>query len=318
MSERVRQDAVSSEIVSYIKRMISTGKWPVGSKIPSENMLRDRLNVSRTSLRSAIMQLSALNVLKAKQGVGTFVISELHEDAIFEGTGKNLAVKKEIVQILEFLKIVAPTAIFIEMKKFNKCFSGMDKQLAAAVENQRALAATNQAEFLVACFEAPTAIFIEMKKFNKCFSGMDKQLAAAVENQRALAATNQAEFLVACFEFHTMIFNNIVNEFVKKTVTEGIARLQNAVSSLQPTISTQVILTLHNNNEFVKKTVTEGIARLQNAVSSLQPTISTQVILTLHNKLIQAIIEEDAKRASHVLKKLYTYLTAHDYLRSLA
>lgn len=110
---------------------------------------------------------------------------------------------------------------------------------------------------------------------------MDKQLAAAVENQRALAATNQAEFLVACFEFHTMIFNNIVNEFVKKTVTEGIARLQNAVSSLQP-------------------------------------TISTQVILTLHNKLIQAIIEEDAKRASHVLKKLYTYLTAHDYLRSLA
>ena len=234
MSERVRQDAVSSEIVSYIKRMISTGKWPVGSKIPSENMLRDRLNVSRTSLRSAIMQLSALNVLKAKQGVGTVVISELHEDAIFEGTGKNLAVKKEIVQILEFLKIVAPTAIFIEMKKFNKCFSGMDKQLAAAVENQR-----------------------------------------------ALAATNQAEFLVACFEFHTMIFNNIVNEFVKKTVTEGIARLQNAVSSLQP-------------------------------------TISTQVILTLHNKLIQAIIEEDAKRASHVLKKLYTYLTAHDYLRSLA
>ena len=234
MSERVRQDAVSSEIVSYIKRMISTGKWPVGSKIPSENMLRDRLNVSRTSLRSAIMQLSALNVLKAKQGVGTFVISELHEDAIFEGTGKNLAVKKEIVQILEFLKIVAPTAIFIEMKKFNKCFSGMDKQLAAAVENQR-----------------------------------------------ALAATNQAEFLVACFEFHTMIFNNIVNEFVKKTVTEGIARLQNAVSSLQP-------------------------------------TISTQVILTLHNKLIQAIIEEDAKRASHVLKKLHTYLTAHDYLRSLA
>ena len=229
MSERVRQDAVSSEIVSYIKRMISTGKWPVGSKIPSENMLRDRLNVSRTSLRSAIMQLSAL-----KQGVGTFVISELHEDAIFEGTGKNLAVKKEIVQILEFLKIVAPTAIFIEMKKFNKCFSGMDKQLAAAVENQR-----------------------------------------------ALAATNQAEFLVACFEFHTMIFNNIVNEFVKKTVTEGIARLQNAVSSLQP-------------------------------------TISTQVILTLHNKLIQAIIEEDAKRASHVLKKLYTSLTAHDYLRSLA
>lgn len=233
MSEGVRQDAVTSEIVSYMRRMISSGKWPVGSKIPSENQLRERLKVSRTSLRSAIMQLAALNVLKAKQGIGTFVISALHDEAIFEETGKNMAVKKEIVQILEFLKIVAPTAIFVEMKKFSKCFKGLERQLEAALEQQR-----------------------------------------------DLAYRDQGEFLQSCFQFHCIIFNSIVNEFVKNSVIEAINRLKTALAALQP-------------------------------------TISTQVILTLHNKLIQAIVDEDPKRARRVLKKLYTYLTAHDYLRNL-
>lgn len=233
MSERMRQDAVTTEIVCYMRRMISSGKWEVGSKIPSENQLRAKLNVSRTSLRSAIMQLAALNILKAKQGIGTFVVSPLHDEAIFEESGKSLAAKKEIVQILEFLKIVAPTAIFLEIKKFNKCFKGLERQLTESLELQK-----------------------------------------------ELAHKNQTEFLKECFEFHTAIFNAIMNEFVKGSVLEAINRLQCALAELQP-------------------------------------TISAQVLLTLHSKLIQAISEEDAKRARRVLKKLYTYLTAHDYLRKI-
>ena len=234
MSEGEREDAVTNAVVSYMRQMISSGKWPVGSKIPSENQLRARLNVSRTSLRSAIMQLAALNVLKAKQGIGTFVIAPLHNEAIFEEAGKSMAVKKEIVQILEFLKIVAPTAIFIEMRKFNKCFKGLERQLRTYLEQQR-----------------------------------------------ALSFQDQGLFLESCFNFHITIFNAIVNEFVKNSVLEAIRRLQSALSALQP-------------------------------------TISTQVILTLHYKLITAIVNEDAKLARRVLKKLYTYLTAHDYLRNLS
>ncbi len=228
-----RQDAVTDEIVSYMRHMISTGKWPVGTKIPSENQLRARLNVSRTSLRSAIMQLAALNVLKAKQGIGTFVISTLHDEAIFEETGKSLGAKKEIVQILEFLKIVAPTAIFVEMQKFNKCFKGLERQLAQTLEQQR-----------------------------------------------DLAQRDQAEFLRSCFEFHLVIFNAIVNEFVKNSIIEAITRLQQAIAVLHP-------------------------------------NVSCQVILALHGKLIKAIVKEDPKLARRSLKKLFDYLTAHDYLRSL-
>lgn len=231
--ERQRQDAVTDEIVQYMRGMISSGQWPVGSKIPSENQLRSTLNVSRTSLRSAIMQLAALNILKAKQGIGTFVIAPMHDEAIFEEAGKNMAAKKEIVQLLEFLKIVAPTAIYVEMRKFNKCFKGLERQLHADLEAQR-----------------------------------------------QLAYQDQAQFMKACFNFHTLIFSAIMNEFVKDSVLEAIKRLQSALAALQP-------------------------------------TMSSQVILTLHRTLIQAIEKEDAKLARRVLKKLYTYLTSHDYLRNL-
>lgn len=233
-SKKKRQDAVTNEIVHYMRRMISTGEWPVGSKIPSENQLRATLNVSRTSLRSAIMQLAALNVLKAKQGIGTFVISTLHDEAIFDEAGKSMAVKKEIVQLLEFLKIVAPTAIYVEMLKFNKCFKGLERPLKSALEQQR-----------------------------------------------LLSFRDQGKFLQACFNFHTMIFNALVNEFVKNSIIEAIARLQTALEALQP-------------------------------------TISSQVILTLHRKLIYAIEHENPKLARRVLKKLYTYLTSHDYLRHIS
>lgn len=234
MADVARPDAVTSEIIHYMRDMISSGQWPVGSKIPSENQLRKRLKVSRTSLRSAIMQLAALNVLKARQGIGTFVIGPLHDETMFEESGKSLAAKKEIVQILEFLKIVAPTAIYIEMSKFNKCFKGLERQLVAALDEQR-----------------------------------------------ELAVHDRSKFMQSCFNFHKIIFNGIVNEFVKDSVLEAIRRLQLALSTLQP-------------------------------------TISSQVILTLHQKLIFAIVQEDPKLARRVLKKLYTYLTAHDYLRNLA
>lgn len=234
MSDGGRQEAVTDEIVNYMREMISSGQWAVGSKIPSENQLRAILNVSRTSLRSAIMQLSALNILKAKQGIGTFVIAPLHDEAIFEESGKNMAAKREIVQLLEFLKIVAPTTIYLEMLKFNKCFKGLERQLHAIVDEQS-----------------------------------------------QLAYLDQSLFLQSCFNFHVTIFNAIVNEFVKNSVLEAIARLQKALLSLQP-------------------------------------TISSQVILTLHRKIIQAIETEDAKLARRSMKKLYNYLTSHDYLRNIS
>lgn len=66
---------VTDQVMKHIKEKIVIGKWPLGSKIPSENDLCRELGYSRTSVRSAIQKYNVLGVLETKKGSGTFVRS---------------------------------------------------------------------------------------------------------------------------------------------------------------------------------------------------------------------------------------------------
>lgn len=66
---------VTDQVMKHIKEKILIGKWPVGSKIPSENELCQELGYSRTSIRSAIQKYNVLGILETKRGSGTFVRS---------------------------------------------------------------------------------------------------------------------------------------------------------------------------------------------------------------------------------------------------
>ncbi len=63
---------LSSQIADEISSLINT-EFPPGSKIPTEDELCKRFDVSRTTIREAIKELCSLNVLVIKRGVGTFV-----------------------------------------------------------------------------------------------------------------------------------------------------------------------------------------------------------------------------------------------------
>ncbi|MEY8354565.1 FadR/GntR family transcriptional regulator [Lachnospiraceae bacterium 54-53] len=52
---------------------ISGGEWKDGDKIPSENELCESMQVGRNTVRQAIQKLSALGIVEARQGEGTFV-----------------------------------------------------------------------------------------------------------------------------------------------------------------------------------------------------------------------------------------------------
>lgn len=71
----VGNNNVTDQVMKHIKEKIVIGKWPVGSKIPSENELCNELGYSRTSIRSAIQKYNVLGVLETKKGSGTFVVS---------------------------------------------------------------------------------------------------------------------------------------------------------------------------------------------------------------------------------------------------
>ena len=66
------------QIKSLIVQALESGEWRPGEAIPSEQELAARFGVSQGTVRKAVDELAAENVLVRKQGKGTFVVS--HHD----------------------------------------------------------------------------------------------------------------------------------------------------------------------------------------------------------------------------------------------
>ncbi|MDR1662272.1 MAG: GntR family transcriptional regulator [Azoarcus sp.] len=66
------------QIKSLILQALELGEWRPGQVIPSEQELAARFNVSQGTVRKAIDEMAAENILVRKQGKGTYVAS--HND----------------------------------------------------------------------------------------------------------------------------------------------------------------------------------------------------------------------------------------------
>lgn len=71
--ESIKTPKISDSIVSQIERLILEGFLKPGEKLPPERELAQQLNVSRPSLREALLKLEAKGLLQARRGGGTYV-----------------------------------------------------------------------------------------------------------------------------------------------------------------------------------------------------------------------------------------------------
>ncbi len=64
---------IHEQIRSYIHSKILSGDWPAGYQIPSERELSDQFQVSRVTVRQALINLASDGLVKRVQGLGTFI-----------------------------------------------------------------------------------------------------------------------------------------------------------------------------------------------------------------------------------------------------
>ncbi len=62
-----------TQVEAFILRKIESGEWPLGGKIPSERELSLSLDLSRTTVRNAILALEGRGFFDRRIGQGTFV-----------------------------------------------------------------------------------------------------------------------------------------------------------------------------------------------------------------------------------------------------
>ena len=67
------KDSYQAQVESFLLERIESDAWPIGAKIPSERELAVKLDVSRTTIRNAVLALTARGLFERSVGQGTFV-----------------------------------------------------------------------------------------------------------------------------------------------------------------------------------------------------------------------------------------------------
>ena len=76
-----RRSALSDQVIAQLRAQITSGEWPVGSRIPTEPELVEQLGVARNTVREAVRALAHNGLLAIRQGSGTYVT---HPSAVFD------------------------------------------------------------------------------------------------------------------------------------------------------------------------------------------------------------------------------------------
>ena len=71
----VQRRSLVEQATSELQRLLASGEWPVGSRVPGELALSKQLGVSRPTAREAMRALVAIGQLETRHGVGTVVVS---------------------------------------------------------------------------------------------------------------------------------------------------------------------------------------------------------------------------------------------------
>ncbi|MEU3844487.1 FadR/GntR family transcriptional regulator [Streptomyces sp. NPDC028635] len=70
-----RRSVLSEQVIAELRNQITSGEWPVGSRIPTEPELVEQLGVARNTVREAVRALAHNGLLDIRQGSGTYVVA---------------------------------------------------------------------------------------------------------------------------------------------------------------------------------------------------------------------------------------------------
>ncbi|WP_329016791.1 FadR/GntR family transcriptional regulator [Streptomyces sp. NBC_00690] len=70
-----RRSGLTDQVIAQLRHQITSGEWPVGTRIPTEPELVELLGVARNTVREAVRALAHNGLLDIRQGSGTYVLA---------------------------------------------------------------------------------------------------------------------------------------------------------------------------------------------------------------------------------------------------
>jgi GntR family transcriptional repressor for pyruvate dehydrogenase complex len=94
------------QVTARLREEITSGRFAPGDKLPSQALLSEQFEVSRSVLREAVAGLQADGLLEARQGAGVFVTNQLRAPAMPLLQSVDAARVSSILEILELRSAV--------------------------------------------------------------------------------------------------------------------------------------------------------------------------------------------------------------------
>jgi len=126
----VRGLTLSAQVAEQVEGLITSGEWPVGTRIPPENALVGRLGVSRNTVREALRSLVHTGLLEARPGDGTYVRAPSELEAPLMRRARRARLE-EAVEVRSLLEQQAARLAAVRRKREDV------RRLRALVERQR-------------------------------------------------------------------------------------------------------------------------------------------------------------------------------------
>jgi DNA-binding FadR family transcriptional regulator len=101
-----RRTGLIDATVAELRHRITSGDWPVGSRIPAEPALVELLGVGRNTVREAVQSLVHAGLVERRQGSGTYVLSA-SELAVSMSRQIADARQRDVVEVRRALEVEA-------------------------------------------------------------------------------------------------------------------------------------------------------------------------------------------------------------------
>jgi DNA-binding FadR family transcriptional regulator len=115
---KVRTKKVATIVAEQIIQTIKDGSFTVGSKLPSEFELAERMGVSRPTIREALSALTAVGLIESRPGSGNFVRNGASTiDTIGKEAVLVLETESSCIEIMEARGLFEPPVAGLAAKK---------------------------------------------------------------------------------------------------------------------------------------------------------------------------------------------------------
>ena len=113
----LKRTSASEQIFVQLKEKILSGELSPGDKLPSENEFCRLYQVSRTTVRQALANLSALDLIETRFGEGSFVKTADSGTAMTPLLTHTFLSEKSILEVVEFRQLMEPSTTKLACEK---------------------------------------------------------------------------------------------------------------------------------------------------------------------------------------------------------